>query len=352
MPRRINLLKASPEVRKEIKRQVYSLLKKRMKHKLIAETLNISPETVHNYSKELKNTGKAFFFEKKRGRKRGEKKALTKAQEREIANIVVDQCPEQQKLPFALWNRKAVQQLIKQTYGVEISLRCVSNYLKSWGFSSQRPVKRSASQNEAELKEFMEETYPSIKKKSVKEGAAIYWGDETGLNNQEYYLKGFAPKGHPPTIASYSKRESINMISAITNQGACSFLCYEENMTAELFIDFMERLRKDAGRKVLFIVDNLRVHHSKAVSKWLEDNREKVELYFISRYSPEINPDEYLNHNLKQDVHSGIPPRDRKELLAKTESFMKSLQTDGTKVKKLFDHPKLKYIKAQEDDNG
>lgn len=351
MARKINLLKSPPEVRKQVKRQVFRMLQDGRSHKAIAGTLNISLNTVHNYSKELKKTGKAFFYEKKRGRKRGEKKILTKAQEREIARSIIDKRPEQVKLPFALWNRAAVQQLIKQKFNQDMTLRSVSNYLKSWGFSCQKPVKRSASQNEGELKEFMEKTYPSIKNKSVKEGAAIYWGDETGINNQEYYLKGFAPKGHPPTIASCSKRESINMISAITNQGACSFICYEENMTAELFIDFMERLRKDAGRKVLFIVDNLKVHHSKAVSKWLDENTDRVELYFISKYSPEINPDEYLNHNLKQDVHSGIPPRDRKGLREKTERFMKGLQADETKVKKLFDHPNLKYIKDQEKEN-
>ena len=348
MKRTTNLIKANPETRVAIKKMVARLLGERKRHQTIADLLGISVETVHNYSKRLKANGEAFFHEKKRGRKAGTMKLLSKKQESVIRRTIVEKNPDQLTLPFALWNRGAVQEFIRKTFNVEMNLRTVSNYLKAWGFTNQKPVKKSMFQKPAEVREFMEKTYPSIKRQAVKEGAAIYWGDETGVNNQEYCVKGFAPKGHPPTIASFSKIEKINMISAVTNQGACSFMCYEENMTAELFIDFMKRLRKDAGRKVLFIVDNLRVHHSKLVTEWLKGKKDTVELFYISKYSPELNPDEYLNHNLKQNVHSGILPHTQKELRAKTEAYMNGLKADGRKVKKLFEHKNLQYIKALE----
>lgn len=134
------------------------------------------------------------------------------------------------------------------------------------------------------------------------------------------------------------------MISAISNQGTCHFLCYDENMTQQRFIDFMGRLVKDTDRKVLFIVDNLKVHHGKIVAEWLLEHKDEIELFFTSPYSPEINPDEYLNHNLKQNIHSGIIPHTKEQICSKTERFMHYLQKHSEKVSCLFQHRKLKYI--------
>lgn len=135
------------------------------------------------------------------------------------------------------------------------------------------------------------------------------------------------------------------MILAITNHGTCRFMCYEENMTQQLFINFMERLVGDADRKVLFIVDNLKVHHGKVVQEWLGNHKDEIELFHTSPYSPEINPDEYLNHNLKQNIHSGIIPHTKEQIRRKTEAFMRGLQNERKKVTCLFEHEKLGYIK-------
>ena len=212
----------------------------------------------------------------------------------------------------------------------------------------QRPTRKAYSQDDVKLKTFMNETYPAIAAKAKKENAEIYWGDETGINNQEYHVRGFAPKGQTPTVPSFSKIEKINMISAINNMGTCRFMCYEDNMTQQRFIEFMTRLIKDSTRKVLFIVDNLRVHHGKLVQAWLDEHKSQIEVFYTSPYSPEINPDEYLNHNLKQSVHSGKLPFNKKDLKAKTHSFMRTLQKHPDRVRKLFCHKNLRYIQQCE----
>lgn len=147
------------------------------------------------------------------------------------------------------------------------------------------------------------------------------------------------------TQRNFSKVEKINMISAISNQGNCHFLCYEESMTQQRFVDFMERLIKDTDRKVLFIVDNLKVHHGRIVRGWLSEHKDEIELFFTSPYSPEINLDEYLNHSLKQNIHSGIIPHTKEQICRKTEKFMLGLQTCREKVSCYFQHKKLEYIK-------
>lgn len=340
----INLAKVSPETRKTIKQQTIHLLKKKVKHQEIADTLGISLQTVDRISSAYNKEGAKSLNEKHRGRKIGEKRQLTPEQEKEIQQILIDKYPNQLKMNFMLWTRAAVCQLIKEKYGITITLRNMSEYLKRWGMTCQRPTKKAYFQDNVKLNTFMHETYPAIVEKAKKEDAEIYWGDETGINNQAYHVKGFSPKGKTPEIASFSKVEKINMISAITNKGTCRFMCYRENMTQQLFIDFMERLVKEADRKVLFIVDNLKVHHGKLVEKWLKEHTDEIELFFIPPYSPEINPDEYLNHNLKQDIHSGIIPHTQKQIQSKTEKFMQGLQEDADRVASLFSHKKLQYI--------
>ena len=342
---RINLRSVSTDTRQTIKKQVIALLKKGMKHSEIADMIGISKPAVDKISKTYKAKGSACIREKKRGRKFGEKRQLTPEQENEIRQILIDRHPEQMKLSFMLWTRAAVCQLIKDKYGITITLRNMSEYLKRWGMTCQRPTKKAYFQDNVKLNIFMNETYPNIVKQAKKEDAVIMWGDETGINNQEYYVRGYSPKGVTPEIASYSKIEKINMISAIDNYGSCRFMCYEANMTQQLFIEFLERLIHDTDRKVLFIVDNLKVHHGKNVEEWLGQHKNELELFFTSPYSPEINPDEYLNHNLKQKVHSGIIPHTKSQIQEKVETFIHGLQDDAEKVKALFNHKKLTYIR-------
>ena len=176
-----------------------------------------------------------------------------------------------------------------------------------------------------------------------EEKAEIHWGDETGINSEGYNVKGFAPKGKTPIIRLTTKRNKINMISAITNRGKVRFMLYSESMTCKVLIKFMSRLIKDSPRKVFLILDNLRVHHSKVVQKWLTENKEKIRVFFLPPYSPEINPDEYLNGDLKQRIRSGVPAKTEKDLTKKTRSFMKMLQWRPKHVMNYFKHPKIAY---------
>lgn len=165
---KINLLKVSPETRKIIKQQTIQLLKKHVKHKEIAETLNISIQTVDRISSAYKKEGAKCLKEKKRGRKPGEKRLLTPAQEKEVRNILIDKTPDQMKLGFMLWTRAAVCQLIQEKYNITITLRNMSEYLKRWGMTCQRPTKKAYFQDNVKMDTFMHETYPAIVKQAKK----------------------------------------------------------------------------------------------------------------------------------------------------------------------------------------
>lgn len=189
--------------------------------------------------------------------------------------------------------------------------------------------------------------YPAVLQRAKAENAVIFWGDETGVTNRENHERGFAPRGQTPIVTMESKQERMNMISAISADGMVRFMLYEDNMTQQRLLAFMRRLAADSKRKIFLILDNLKVHHGKIVAAWLEKHQDKIEVFFLPPYSPELNPDEYLNHALKRDVHSGCLPVSTQDISHKIRSFLGRLQRNPGRVSAFFHHPAVSYISMQ-----
>jgi len=335
--------KLSKEVQQELRNQIVRLRKQGRSNRETAQIVGVSEPHASAVWHKYQKGGKTAIRLKVRGRRNGEKKTLSDKQEGEIQSLVIDKMPDQLKLPFALWTRQAVQQLIKHQYKIAMPIRTVGEYLKRWGFTVRKPIKQAYEQNPKEVNRWMQEHYPFIAAQAKKEKAEIYWGDETGLQTTAHRARGFAPKGKKPILRICAKKSSISMVSAINNEGQIRFMLYKKGMTAKLLIKFMGRLTRDADRKVYLILDNLRSHHSKEVKEWVQEHNEEIAVFHLPSYSPELNPDEYLNNDLKGRVHAGVPARSEEELRKKTLSHMKSIAKRPHHVKSFFKHPKVSY---------
>lgn len=278
-----------------------------------------------------------------RGVKFGERRHLTPEQEKTIQKKIIDKHPNQLKLDFALWTRTAVQQLIKQECGFDMPIRTVGEYLKRWGFTPQRPIKFAFERKDSSVKEWLSETYPTISKRAKLEGADIYWGDETGLRSSDVRGRGFAPRGKTPVVEATATYQNISMVSAITNKGKVQWMFVEGSVNAERFTEFLERLVADTDRKVFLVLDNLRVHHSEPVKNWVKDHKEKIELFFLPAYSPDLNPDEHLNADVKQGVGSKAPVRTKENLKKAAETHMEMLKKLPDRIVKYFKDPAISY---------
>ncbi len=330
--------------------QLYDLRKRavRMKergHSLraVAEAFDVSPSAVHKWVVLFRQGGFKALKPEKRGRKTGQHRNLTVEQENDIRKLIVEKTPDQLKLGFALWTRRAVVELVRRRFGVTIAIRSMGRYLSRWGFTPQKPLKRAYEQNPKAVRRWLDEEYPAIHERAKQEGAEIHWADETGLRSDSQHGRGYAPKGKTPVIRLNAKRRSASLISSVTNQGKVRFMIYDKAMNARLLITFFERLLKDASRKIFVILDNLRVHHSKIVKAWLAEHEDEIEVFHLPSYSPELNPDELLNCDLKAGVHSGAPARNGKQLKKKILSHMRMLQKRPSRVRKYFKHGKVKY---------
>jgi transposase len=333
----------SQDVQEAQRQQIVRLRESGRTNKETAEIVGVSLFHASKVWQRYKKQGLEAITKGKRGRRHGEKRDLTPDQEAEIQRLIIDKAPNQLKLSFALWTRDAVRLLIEQKYEISMPIRTVGEYLKRWGFTPQKPVKWAKERSTPAVANWLLKEYPAIAKRAKQEKAEIYWGDETGIQTGANVEKGFSPKGKTPVIRLSARKDRVNMISAISNQGKVRFMFYRDTMNSKRLITFMKRLIKDAGRKVFLILDNLKVHHSVAVMDWLETHREEIEVFYLPSYSPELNPDEYLNNSLKGQVHSGERAHNSKKLESKARKHMRRLQNNRTKVKKFFEHPCAAY---------
>jgi len=334
------------EAQQELRYQVVRMRKKGIKNPEIALTTQLSIESVSRIWTMYKKGGMKALKIQKRGRKEGMKKNLSKEQEAMLIKRLIDSTPKQLKFKFVLWTREAVQQLIKHDFDIDMPISTVGLYLQRWEFTSQVPIKRAYERNDAKVTAWLNEAYPEIQKKAQEENAEIQWGDETACVSLPSVIKGYAPKGKTPVMEHTAKRFKINMISTITNRGKLRFMVYEQNMDATLFITFLERLIEGSNKKIYLILDNLRVHHSKIVKAWVEEHKEKIALFYLPAYSPDLNPDEYLNNDFKRNANAKNIPTNVKELTQNTENFMSMLSDDSNRVANYFKHEKIAYVAA------
>lgn len=305
-----------------------------------ADTYGLTLNGVQKIWRRYKQGGKRSLSSKKRGVKGGKK--IKGHQAAEVRRLIKDKMPDQLKLPFGLWTREAVQQLILDRYGIELSRWQVGRYLKIWGYTPQKPIRKAFEQKPKQVKVWLEKEYPAIKKRAAREKGTIYFGDETGMRSDHQAGKSYAPKGKTPVIKSTGKRFSLNMISAISNKGHLQFMIIDR-FNGEVFIDFLSRMIRYSKEKIFFITAGHPAHKTKMLKAWLEENKHRIEVFFIPPYSPELNAQEYLNQDVKTNVIGKKRPINKEQMRNNVESFMSSKKKSKKQVQKYFHGQHVRY---------
>ena len=345
MPKR-DARNLSPSQLDELRSRAIALWKMGCNRRAIAALLEVHYNSVGRWVSAFEIEGPGAILSAKRGRKAGGSRSLSSSQELSVQKMITDKTPDQLKMPFALWTRRAVCELVEESFGIPLPERTCGEYLRRWGFTAQRPARRNYEQNPEAVRRWMQEQYPGVARRAKEQGAEIHWGDETGVRNDCQHGRGFSPKGKTPVANNSSKRFSINMISSVTNKGKVRWMVYRDSFNGAVFINFLGRLIKDAGRKVVLIVDNLRVHHCAPVKAWVAEHSDLIELVFLPSYSPERNPDEYLNGDLKASLGRKPSPRNQQTLEKNLKSHMRMLSKSPARVAAYFQAEHVRYAAA------
>lgn len=350
-----DLRRSSPAAQEDVRRRVvHAVMMEGVTQVAAARLFGVSRMSVNSWVGRVRkaeadagaDTGPDVLASGKRGRPAGSGAVLKPWQAAKIVNLIRDRMPNQLKLPFYLWTREAVQRLIHDEFGIDLAPTTMGLYLKRWGFTVQKPAVRAYERNEADVLEWLEKKYPAIAERAKKEGALIWWGDETGVRSRHVSGTTFGVKGQTPIVRATGKWFGCNLISAITNRGELAFMLYEGSFNAATFQDFLERLIKQADKKIFLVLDNLRVHHAKVLRPWLAANAEKIELFFLPSYSPDLNPNEILNQDIKTNSVGKERARTKDELKSNTIAHLVKRQSQPEVVASFFGETHVRYAAA------
>lgn len=312
-----------------------------MTHAEAARVFGVARPTVTRWVSAYRAAGGRALRAKRRGRPPGTQLAAHQAAL--AVRLITKGCPDQLRLPFALWTREAVQQLLQARFALTVSVWTVGRYLARWGLTPQKPLRRAFERDPAAVRRWLESEYPRIRAAAKQAGAAIHWGDAMGLRSDHQTGTSYGRKGQTPVIPGTGQRFRCNVLSTITNRGALAFMVFHEALTVPVFLRFLRRLLRQVQRPVFLIVDRHPVHRAQTVQRWVAQRPARLRVFFLPAYSPELNPDEYLNQDVKSNALGRQRPRDRAELMTSVRSRLRSTQRQPAIVRRYFQAPDVQY---------
>lgn len=332
----------APAAQEALRRRVMRAVRgEGMQPSQAARLFGVSRASIYNWTAAVEHSGAAGLRARKRGPKGGSR--LAGWQAAIVVRRITDRCPDQLKLPFALWTREAVRDLIEKRFGIRVSIWTVGRYLKRWGFTPQKPVRRAYERNPEAVARWLREEYPAIRRRAKAEGAEIHWGDEMGLRSDHQAGTSYGRRGQTPIIPGSGQRFGCNLLSTVTNRGQLSFMVFRERFTTPVLLRFLRRLLRHRPRKVFLIVDGHPVHRAAVVRRWVEAHAERMRLFFLPGYSPELNPDEYLNNDVKANAVGRRRAANQRDLMRDVRGYLRSTQRRPDIVCAYFQHKDVQY---------
>ena len=310
---------------------------------VVARVLGISRVTVYGWLARYRSGGWGSLDAKKRG---GRKPKLDAKAIQWIYNAITQKNPEQFKFPFVLWTSKMIGDLIKERFGVRLSKASVCRLLNQLGLSAQRPLWRAYQQDPNKVDQWLNKEFPGIRAEAKRQKAEIWFSDEAGVRSDAHAGTTWAPKGQTPVVSSTGARFSLNIISAVNPQGHFRFMCVKGRVNAGVFIDFLKRMIQNAPRKIFLIVDGHPTHKAKKVTKFVESVSDRLQLFYLPPYSPELNPDELVWNDLKNNAIGRKALSCVAQLKQEVISYMRFIQKTPERVRSYFNAPTTAYAAA------
>lgn len=334
--------KLAPEAQEALRRRVVRAITQEGMRRVDAVRLfGVSRTAIYYWLRAYGKRGESALVARKRGRKA--RSRLAGHQAATTVRLITDRCPDQLKMRYALWTREAVRELLADRFGVKVSVWTVGRYLKRWGLTPQKPLRRAYEQDPEAVRRWLAEEYPRIRELAKAEKAEIHWGDEMGLRSDHQTGTTYGRKGETPVVPGTGQRFRCNMISTVTNRGKLAFMVFKRRFEAPVMIDFLRRLTKHSARKVVLIIDRHPVHRSRRVKRWIAEHADRIRVFYLPGYSPRLNPDELLNQDVKSNAVGRQRPKDQPEMISMLRSYLRSTQRRPDIVTNYFQHKDVRY---------
>lgn len=324
----------------ELRKRGVSSVQDGQSPEVICKALGVCRATMYGWLARYQDGGWSALDARKRGGRRPKLNAKAIGW---VYQTVTEKNPLQLKFTFALWTARMIGQLIEKKFSVKLSKASVCRLLAQLGLTPQRPVWRAYQQRPEEVQKWLLEDYPRIRRLAQRKKAMIFFGDEAGVRSDHHAGTTWALKGKTPVVISTGARFGLNLISAVSAQGEFRFMTVKGKVGAARFIDFLKRLIHNVDRMIFLIVDGHPAHKAKMVTRFVESVKDRLQLFFLPPYSPELNPDERVWNDLKNNAVGRKFISSPKELNKAVISHLRLVQKSPDRLRSYFQNETTKY---------
>jgi transposase len=326
----------------ELRKRAVRSVQDNQSPEIVAKALGIDRRTIYGWLARYRNGGWDALDAKKRG---GRPPKLDGKAIKWIYQTVTMKNPLQLKFTFALWTAKMIGEVIYRQFGVKLSKASVCRLLTQLALTPQRPVWRAYQQKPEEVQKWLNEQYPRIKKMARRLKAQIFFGDEAGVRSDHHAGTTWAVKGKTPVVSTTGARFSLNIVSAVSAQGEFRFMTVKGRVGAPVFIDFIKRLLHGSERMIFLIVDGHPTHKAKSVIKFIESEpiKKRFCLFYLPPYSPELNPDERVWNDLKNNAVGKKAITAPDQMHSAVISHLRFIQKSPNRVCSYFNNTTTRY---------
>lgn len=324
----------------EIRKRAVAAVQSGESPEVVARAFGVHRTTMYGWLARYRDGGWDRLDARKRG---GRTPKLDARAMQWIYDTVTLGNPQQYKFRFALWTSSMIVVLIKEHLGVKLSRSSVCRLLGQLGLSAQRPLWRAYQQDPAVVEQWLSVEFPRIKARAKAAGAAIWFGDEAGVRSDAHAGTTWAPRGKTPIVSTTGARFGINLISAVSRQGDFRFMGVKGRVNADVFITFLQRLMQGMTRPIFLIVDGHPTHKAVKVRRFLETMEGRLELFYLPPYSPELNPDEHVWNDLKNNGIGRQVITGPDQMRDRVIGHLRSIQKSPDLVRSFFQAPTTVY---------
>lgn len=313
--------------------QSIKLFDKGKKADEIAEFFGVTVDAVYKWKRKHKEKGIAGLKSKKAPG------AAPKLSEKEQSLLydLIKQPADTYGFPTQLWDCKRIKKLVKEKFHKEIHFSNIWRLLKRLNLSNQVPEKEAFQRSKHKVRYWLKKKWPKIDEHRRRWQAMLYFLDETGVSLIPVVGKTWAPKGKTPKIRVTGKKGGLVVTAAISPAGRLVFRIEKKTIHAKEHIEFLKQIMKNhPNRKIIIIEDNASPHIAGQVYNFVVTHKNKIAIYYLPTYSPDLNPQEdvwkYLKH-VKLKAHQA---KTMKELRPLVQNKLKSMQQKKGLISAIF----------------
>jgi transposase len=279
----------------------------------------------------------------KSSKAKGPEPRLSEEQCQKVRQWIIGKDPRQYGFDFGLWTRKIIQEMIKERFDVEVCLATVGSILLRLNITPQKPLRRAYERDPEAVEQWVEKTYPKLRKRAKANGASIYFLDEAGFSSEPNLGRTYGEKGHTPVVETTGQRQKVNAISAVNAKGEFWCSIYTGMLNAETFIVFLEDFLEGRDGPVYLVVDGHPSHRAKKVQKFVQEQKGRLELHFLPPYAPDLNPDEFVWQHAKTNGVAKKPLKQNESLRERVEADLNAIGNNRDLVRSFFCAPSVAY---------